>query len=324
MKLPAQIHPFHGSSADGPNVVVLGGTHGDEITGVKVIERLCSVLGVAPDDFGEHTHPLVSGNLFLGFGNPQAIALGKRGVSNRDLNRCFVPEHLDDETNPDYQTADFQRARELRPLFEQTDFLFDLHGTSGPSVPFVCFGKETPEHQRFHRLVPVRYILTDPSNPSVLGVPYHLPVLGTTDYYVNTFGGGTGQHGIALCYETGQMTDLSKVEEVFSTTLQLLIEAGVFSQEFFEKQGLAEISNAPKQEVFRLVECVTSKDKEFEYSEGMLRGWQLVTQGQELGRYPKLGLVEKIPCDGLLLFPKPSKNIRFIGDSLYYIAEKIG
>jgi succinylglutamate desuccinylase len=99
--------------------VVVGGTHGNELTGVYLIkkfERLPQLLN--RESFCCETL----------LANPRAIEANRRYI-DRDLNRCFGSEDL---TNPHSIGYENDRAKQIverlgtkdRP---QTDFIIDLH-----------------------------------------------------------------------------------------------------------------------------------------------------------------------------------------------------
>lgn len=139
--LPDFIWQLRGKDQSGPNVVILGGTHGDELTGIELVNRMLKVIGLKDNPAGVYNNEHICGNLFLGFGNPAAIELNSRGASKeRDLNRSFSSIDIDRPLHPD-DPPDVIRAHELAPLFQKTDYLFDIHATSSPSEPFVCFGE---------------------------------------------------------------------------------------------------------------------------------------------------------------------------------------
>lgn len=97
-------------------VVVVGGTHGNEYTGVWCSKRLQQNTDV---------ETLI--------GNPAAVAANRRFVDT-DLNRQFRHKDLN---NPDLAgTVEGQRARELNKLLgpkgsdEAADWIIDLHSTT--------------------------------------------------------------------------------------------------------------------------------------------------------------------------------------------------
>ena len=113
-------------------VALVGGTHGNELTGITVVRRAAAGHG-----------PLAAGpsgaELEVMIGNPKAVQLGRRYV-DRDLNRCFSHADLAADL-PDYEQ---QRARlidaRLGPKASEqrrVDLAIDLHTTTsrrGPTV----------------------------------------------------------------------------------------------------------------------------------------------------------------------------------------------
>ncbi len=327
MMLPNQVWQLTGKDQSGPNVMVLGGTHGDELTGIELVRHMLSQLGLLNQPSGAFERNDVIGNLFLGFGNPEAILRKTRGASAvRNLNRCFVPEELDWAPTSD-DPLDRIRARELAPLFRQTDFLFDIHSTSNPSPPFVCFDRESPEHQKLYRQIPVDYVLTDPKG--IVSQDDKLPVTATTDYYVDHLGGSAWSEkmygkrkGVGLCYETGQANDVTQVQHALDVVMGLLKSVGVvqpaFAKAIHQPNPNQSFQSDPA--VYALSHCVSAKQSKFSYAKGMDCGWKQVKAGQPLGSYAN-GEKVLIEASGMLLFPKAREKIRE-GKSLYYIAQK--
>ena len=122
--LPSNVWYFPGRKR-GKTVTILGGVHGNELMGTKVVLWLENLL--------KETEATINiefrGNLFLGIGNPRAVSIGKRASTvSSDLNRCFeVPP----TGNP--KSYEEERACELVPILQQTDTLLDIHATNKPS-----------------------------------------------------------------------------------------------------------------------------------------------------------------------------------------------
>lgn len=322
--LPSYIWHFRGVDQDGPNVVVLGGTHGDELTGIELVRRMLKKLGVLQHPAGEYARDDLIGNLFIGFGNPEAILRDTRGASDTNLNRSFSSENLSRSDD----NLDLGRARELVPLLGQTDFLFDIHATSSPSEPFVCFERWTSRHEDILELVPVRYVITDPDLKYTKD--FGLTELGTTDFYVNTHGGSTWseeyygtRQGTAFCYETGQEKDMARMEKAFFTVVELLEYVGVATAPLASllRENLKKPAKPSALKIYAISECVLAEDENFTYVAGMNRGWRQVKRGEKIGEY-KDNTPVCIPREGMLVFPKsPEKIVR--GKNVFCIAEKI-
>lgn len=333
--IPRHFWQVLGQDKNGPHVVIMGGTHGDELTGIDLVRRMLSALGVL-NDSGQvalKSRFVKRGVLSLGFGNPDAIMRRTRAAGQGpDLNRCFISTSL--EAKPSARDSmDLIRARELAPLLCTADFLLDIHATSNPGPPFVCLGVDSPIHREIYSQLGIRYVLTDPS--TILGTDFGNKELGTTDYYVNTFGGGRwsalkyGQRkGVAICYETGLETDLKRVPRVLADVLRVLISLGVVGSDFIAcfDQDVTLAFDQPrpshKKHVYALSRCIVSNRDGFIYHPGMDLTWKPVKIGQILGVHPD-GTTIHIPEDGMLLFPLAASKVK-AGRNLFFTARRIG
>ena len=119
------------SGRPGPHVGIVGLTHGNEIAGAIVLDRMLRA-GVQP----------AAGRLTLGFANLAAFArfdpaqpTGSRFV-DEDFNRIWDPAVLDGPR----RSVELDRAREIRELVESFDLLLDLHSMLWPSDPLILSG----------------------------------------------------------------------------------------------------------------------------------------------------------------------------------------
>ena len=117
-------------------VALVGGTHGNEFTGVYLIKKF--------EQFPE----LIQRSSFDAFtllGNPQAFEAGRRYI-DKDLNRCFNPQELQDSSLSGYET---KRAKEIYQILNppgkhQADFLIDLHSTTTNMGLTIILGNPHP------------------------------------------------------------------------------------------------------------------------------------------------------------------------------------
>ena len=122
------------SGVAGPHVGLLALTHGNEIAGAIVLERLLE-QGVEPK----------RGRLTFGFINIAAYARfdPRQPTASRfideDLNRLWDRSVLDSAR----RSVELDRAREIRPLIDRLDVLFDLHSMLWPSEPLILCGTST-------------------------------------------------------------------------------------------------------------------------------------------------------------------------------------
>ena len=103
------------------DVLVVGGTHGNEVNGAWLV-----------DQWREQPSLLDTAGLSLALeiGNPEARAVSRRYV-DRDLNRCFTPDLL----NQGEQEVELKRARQLLAVYGPESatpcrVALDLHSTT--------------------------------------------------------------------------------------------------------------------------------------------------------------------------------------------------
>jgi hypothetical protein len=119
------------SVAAGPHVALLGITHGNEIAGAIVLDRLLRA----------RLEP-IRGRLTFGFVNLAAYERfdPRQPTASRfvdeDINRVWDAAVLDSAR----RSIELDRAREIRPLIDTVDVLFDLHSMLWPSDPLILCG----------------------------------------------------------------------------------------------------------------------------------------------------------------------------------------
>ena len=103
-------------------VVIVGGTHGNELTGIYLIKKF--------QQFPQLLHRQSFECVTL-LANPEAIAANRRYI-DRDLNRCFANEDL---ANPALTGYEDRRAKEIAAQLgpksqPHADVIIDLHSTT--------------------------------------------------------------------------------------------------------------------------------------------------------------------------------------------------
>ena len=119
------------AQADGPHIALLAIAHGNEIAGAIVLERLLRE-GLRPAR-GKLTFGFVNLAAFERFDPRQPTA--SRFV-DEDINRVWDTAMLDSAR----RSTELDRAREIRPLIDTVDVLFDLHSMLWPSEPLILCG----------------------------------------------------------------------------------------------------------------------------------------------------------------------------------------
>lgn len=279
------------SSAPGPAVAILGGTHGNERTGIEVVKRLSQ-------DFLSQTRTLTTGTLYLVLGNLRAIEMNERSSGEeRDLNRMYTNERFNQAPDGSYEDG---RAREIASLvLDHVDISIDIHSDNKPSIPFLACSA-SPRHEAIYRWFTTDKNVTDPDY--LLGGK---PV--TTDEYVDLNG------KIGICYETGYAQDISRVDEVEENILNILRDQGMLTD-----KPLPDIPT--KKEVYRIVDKIMVPEEGFRYAEGMGKeSFQPFKQGEIIGYIGETPYLAK--QDGYLIFPKP-EHLFWKGTPVTWMAVK--
>lgn len=98
-------------------VAIVGGTHGNELTGVYLVKKFQQFPELLQRDSLECVTLLA---------NPQAIAENRRYV-DRDLNRSFANQDLE---NPELTGYEGERAKQIATQLSNIDLIIDLHSST--------------------------------------------------------------------------------------------------------------------------------------------------------------------------------------------------
>ena len=153
-----------GEQGHGPTLVVVGGIHGNEPSGVVALTRLLQEL--------EASNGQVQGRLVGLRGNRQALDRGARWI-HQDLNRLWTEEQLNwlrSHTDPSQLDGECREQARLvqiiEPLLSTTPggrlSLLDLHSTSSQSAPFSIVNHQSSSRRLGARFpVPMVFGLQD-------------------------------------------------------------------------------------------------------------------------------------------------------------------
>jgi predicted deacylase len=119
------------SGAPGPHVALLALTHGNEIAGGIVLDRLLRARTRIPR--GRLTFGFVNLAAFERF-DPRQPTLSR--FVDEDINRLWDTSLLDGARH----SVELDRAREIRPFLDTVDVLLDLHSMLWPSDPLILSG----------------------------------------------------------------------------------------------------------------------------------------------------------------------------------------
>jgi predicted deacylase len=119
------------SGVPGPHVAVLAVTHGNEIAGAIVADKLLRAA-IRPAR-GQLTFGFVNIAAFDRF-DPQHPTISR--FVDEDINRLWDIAVLESAQ----RSCELDRARQIRPLIDTVDVLLDLHSTLWPSDPLILSG----------------------------------------------------------------------------------------------------------------------------------------------------------------------------------------
>lgn len=277
-------------SSSGPSVVVIGGMHGNELTGIEVVNQLVH-------EFVSGDRAIQRGSLTCILANPKAIVRGTRGSQDfADLNRMFNPGRFASAPDGSYEDA---RARELAPFLRQADVCIDLHSTNKPSVPFIP-SRISPAHERIYRWFDSNIVVADPKYVTGGGVS------ATSDDFVDVCGGA----GVA--FESGQAQDLSRVPAVMQSVKSILCDLGLFDWPITAPQTTFE--------TYELEEAIMLQEAGFRYADGLgEQSFKEVSVGQVIGWHGDSALLSSI--DGVILFPKIMEHW-IVGKPVGFLAKR--
>lgn len=186
---PMKASMLFDSGIPGPTVLVLGGVHGDERGGIKLVRDLLS---------GKNIPAITKGKLIAALGNLAAIAADKRCLEH-NMNRAFI-------NAPDIACAcvECSRAKELTTLLDEADILLDLHASFTPGTqPFlICERNALP------------YVGAMDMPNVCFGFDAVQP--GGTDYYANRIG------KVGICVECGYLSEKAGVSIASNALASLL------------------------------------------------------------------------------------------------------
>jgi len=227
----------------GPRVTVQALTHGNEVCGAVALDWLLA-RGVRP----------ARGTLTLVFANAAAYGsfdprdpFASRCI-DEDFNRLWTSEVLEGSR----RSAELARARELRPFYDDTEYLLDLHSMTDPCPPLALAGRQ-------HKgLVLAQGV----------GLPEHIVVDAghqagkrLRDY---AFFDDPADPRAALLVECGQHWERSAADVARAATLRFLRHFGMLEPALAEEAPPA--SALPRQRAIEVTDVITIGSEAFEFA----------------------------------------------------------
>ncbi len=231
------------SDCAGPQVTIQALTHGNEVCGAIANDWLLRE-GVRP----------VRGTLTLTFANVEAYQRFKpedpfsSRCVDEDFNRLWTSEVLDG----DRQSQDLRRARELRPVYDATDYLLDLHSMTDACPPLALAGRQRKGLELAQAIGVPEHIVIDAGHAA----GKRLRDYGAFDDPVDPRS--------AVLIECGQHWERAAPEVAKQSALRFLRHFGMLDQAFLE----AHLDTAPRppQRAIEITDVVTITTENFAFA----------------------------------------------------------
>lgn len=144
----------YNSGTSWPTTTIMVGVHWNELSWPKALEKILKDFTVQ------------KWKVYFIYANIKALEIQERQYQ-KNMNRCFL-------RNNSEETYEEQRAKELMPYLEESDYLLDVHNTLGKenSVPFLI-----TEFKEYWKYFDIDYVVSgmDDIHPGATdGFMYHL------------------------------------------------------------------------------------------------------------------------------------------------------
>jgi Succinylglutamate desuccinylase / Aspartoacylase family len=246
------------SGKPGPHVMVNAVTHGNEVCGALAVDRLFK-MNVQP----------TRGKLTLSFANVEAfhrfdpkLPHASRFV-DEDFNRVWTPATLDGPR----QSVELARARAMRPMIDQIDYLLDIHSMHDPHGPVMISGPLDKGIELSKRTGVPEFIVADVGHAN-----------GTRMRDYGGFG-DPASHKAALLVECGQHWERASEILAWQTSWRFLRTLDVVDR----AQADAQIDTAqlPAQKVVRITDALIASSLDYRFATG-LKGLSIVPRQGDL------------------------------------------
>ena len=249
------------SGKPGPHVMLSAIVHGNELCGAIALDYLL-----------RHEIRPVSGKLSLAFMNVAAFEtfdIANPTLSryvDEDFNRLWTREVLDG----DRDSAELRRARAVRPIVDEVDFLLDIHSMQHTTVPLMMCGPLDKGRRLARDLSSPEHIVSDAG---------HAAGRRMRDY--EGFGDASSPRN-ALLVECGQHWEPESVGVAKEIALRFLAHYQVIAPSFVEEHLTS--PPPPEQKLIEVTGPITIESDDFHFTErfcgmeviakkGTLIGW---------------------------------------------------
>jgi succinylglutamate desuccinylase len=273
------------SNEPGPRVLMFGGVHGDEVSGVHAIEKLFYDL------YGGKRR-LLRGSLTLARGNEAALTAQRRYIKH-NLNRMFKDEYGPEIDRTSYE---YTRAQELKPFLENCDYFLDLHSAPTAQEPFLVVEAGPAE---FYAQLGISRLMTGWSKFSggTTG--------GDAENYANSHGARAATLESGCHFEKSSIDVANKAALSFLSILEM-IEPG-------------ERPAPVPAERYDVYEIVTKGAEDFHYA-GEVKNFQLFKAGEAFAFQNGKPMV--VAEDTHLLIPMTPADTK-VGEEVCYLGRRL-
>jgi len=233
---------FRGERA-GPHLTIQALTHGNEVCGAIALARLLDA-GARP----------LRGTLTLVFANVAAYAAFEPAdpfasrCLDEDFNRLWTADVLDGPRG----SRELERARALRPIYDATDYLLDLHSMTDPCPPLALAGLQRKGIELAHDVGMPRHIVVDGG---------HKAGKRLRDY---AFFDDPADPRSALLVECGQHWERAAPEVAFQVTLRFLRHFGMLPSVFLDAH--LDPAPLPAQRAIEVTDVITIESDAFAFA----------------------------------------------------------
>jgi predicted deacylase len=231
------------SATPGPRVTVQALTHGNEVCGAIALDWLLGT-GFRP----------ACGTLTLVFANVDAYSRWnpaepfKSRCVDEDFNRLWTSQVLDGPR----QTRELARARALRPFYDATEYLLDLHSMTDPCPPLTLAGPRSKGLQLARAVGIPQHIIIDAGHASGKRL---------RDY---AFFDDPADPRNALLIECGQHWEKPAIVIAKQSMLRFLAHLGLLDRAFAEAH--LDTRPPPKQKAIEVAAVVTIATDRFAFA----------------------------------------------------------
>jgi predicted deacylase len=227
----------------GPNVTVQALTHGNEVCGAIALDTLLAA-SLRP---ARGTLTVVFANVAAYQAFDPSEPFASRCV-DEDYNRLWSADMLDSAR----QSSELARARELRPIYDATDYLLDLHSMTDPCPPLALAGRQRKGLDLALGVGVPEHVVIDAG---------HQAGKRLRDY---AFFDDPVDPRSALLVECGQHWERGAPDVARRATLRFLRHFGMLQDA--EAEALAAEGTPPPQRAIEVTDVITIDSEEFQFA----------------------------------------------------------